>query len=140
MSRGKPTAGIRPITFEPANASTEDHRLASQLASEAGRLLVELRARLHAGDAPPAVLKAQGDRQAHELLMERLGAARPDDAILSEEGADDLVRLGAERTWIIDPLDGTREFSEIPRTDWAVHVALVVDNRPIVGAGGASGS
>ena len=134
MSRGKPTAGIRPITFEPASASTEDHRLAAQLASEAGRLLVELRARLHAGDAPPAVLKAQGDRQAHEFLMERLAAARPDDAILSEEGEDDPLRLDAERAWIIDPLDGTREFSEVPRTDWAVHVALVADNRPIAGA------
>ncbi len=112
----------------------EDHRLAAQLADEAGRLLVGLRARLHGQDAPPAVLKAQGDRQAHELLMERLQAARPNDAILSEEGKDDLARLDAERTWIIDPLDGTREFSEVPRTDWAVHVALVANNRPIAGA------
>ncbi len=80
------------------------------------------------------MLKAQGDRQAHELLMERLRAARPDDAILSEEGRDDLTRLSAQRTWIIDPLDGTREFSEVPRTDWAVHVALVADGRPIAGA------
>ena len=113
---------------------TDDHRLAAELAAEAGRLLVELRARLHADDTPPAVLKAEGDRQAHELLMERLTAARPDDAILSEEGKDDPVRLTAARTWIVDPLDGTREFSEVPRTDWAVHVALVVDNRPIAGA------
>ena len=66
--------------------------------------------------------------------MERLQAARPNDAILSEEGSDDLTRLDAERTWIIDPLDGTREFSEVPRTDWAVHVALVADHRPIAGA------
>lgn len=115
-------------------ATPEDHALAAQLAAEAGRLLVDLRARLHADDTPPAVLKAEGDRQAHELLMERLSAARPDDAVLSEEGKDDLVRLSASRTWIVDPLDGTREFSEVPRSDWAVHVALVSDHRPIAGA------
>src|SRR5690606_38716724 len=59
---------------------------------------------------------------------------RPQDAVLSEEGKDDPVRLSAERVWIIDPLDGTREFSEPPRTDWAVHVALVVDGTPVAGA------
>ena len=111
-----------------------DHQLAAALADEAGRLLVELRARLHAEGTPPAVLKAEGDRQAHELLMRRLAEERPDDAVLSEEGKDDKARLTAERTWIIDPLDGTREFSEVPRTDWAVHVALVVDSRPVAGA------
>ena len=112
----------------------EDHALAADLAAEAGRLLVELRARLHADDTPPAVLKAEGDRQAHELLMTRLSEARPGDAVLSEEGKDDAARLDATRTWIVDPLDGTREFSEVPRTDWAVHVALVVDQRPVAGA------
>lgn len=80
------------------------------------------------------MLKAQGDRQAHNFLVERLRAARPDDAILSEESPDDLARLNAARTWIIDPLDGTREFSEMPRSDWAVHVALVIDHRPVAGA------
>ncbi len=116
------------------NASLDDHRLAAELAEEAGRLLLDLRARLHSEGAPPAVLKAEGDRQAHELIMAELRSARPDDAILSEEGKDDFARLAAERTWIVDPLDGTREFSEVPRTDWAVHVALVADNRPIAGA------
>lgn len=120
-------------------ATPEDHQLAADLAGEAGRLLVELRARMHAEDTPPAVLKDEGDRQAHELLMARLQAARPDDAILSEEGTGsegraDLTRLNVARTWIVDPLDGTREFSEVPRTDWAVHVALVENNRPIAGA------
>jgi 3'(2'), 5'-bisphosphate nucleotidase len=115
-------------------ATQDDHQLAADLAEEAGHLLVKLRNRLAAEDTPPAVLKAEGDRQAHEFLMERLLAARPGDAILSEEGKDDLVRLGAERTWIVDPLDGTREFSEVPRSDWAVHVALVENNRPIAGA------
>ena len=66
--------------------------------------------------------------------MARLAALRPGDAVLSEEGKDDAARLDAARTWIVDPLDGTREFSEVPRTDWAVHVALVEDHRPIAGA------
>ena len=105
----------------------DDHQLAVRLAAEAGELLLAVRERLTAEDAPPSVLKAEGDRQAHELLMRRLAEERPDDAVLSEEGKDDLARLDAERTWIVDPLDGTREFSEVPRTDWAVHVALVAD-------------
>jgi 3'(2'), 5'-bisphosphate nucleotidase len=112
----------------------DDHQLAADLADKAGQLLLELRGRLHSEDVPPAILKAEGDRQAHELLMAELRSARPADAILSEEGKDDFARLSAERTWIVDPLDGTREFSEVPRSDWAVHVALVVDNRPIAGA------
>ena len=60
----------------------------------------------------------------HEFLLDALTSARPSDAVLSEEGADDPVRLSSERVWIIDPLDGTREFSELDRDDWAVHVAL----------------
>ena len=117
-----------------SGVTLDDHQLAAALATEAGELLTELRARLHREDAPPAVLKAEGDRQAHELLMDRLAEERPDDAILSEEGKDDPARLGAPRVWIVDPLDGTREFGEVPRTDWAVHVALVSDERPIAGA------
>jgi 3'(2'), 5'-bisphosphate nucleotidase len=111
-----------------------DHQLAAELASEAGQLLLNLRAELVANDAPPALLKAEGDARAHRLLMERLAERRPDDAVLSEEGKDDPVRLDAERVWIIDPLDGTREFSEHPRSDWAVHVALVIDHQPVAGA------
>ncbi len=112
----------------------QDHQLAATLALEAGELLVELRGRLHRDGAPGALIKAEGDRQAHEFLMERLAHERPDDAVLSEEGTDDAARLDAVRTWIVDPLDGTREFSEVPRTDWAVHVALVIDHRPVAGA------
>lgn len=112
----------------------DDHRLAAALATEAGVLLDELRRRLHEDGAPPAVLKDEGDRQAHELLMRRLAETRPADAVLSEEGKDDPARLDADRVWIIDPLDGTREFGEVPRTDWAVHVALVVDETPVAGA------
>ena len=114
--------------------TADDHRLAADLARRAGELLVELRGRLVAQEAPAAVLRAEGDRQAHELLATELAAVRPGDAVLSEEGADDAVRLDAGRVWVIDPLDGTREFSEPDRTDWAVHVALVVGERPVAGA------
>lgn len=99
-----------------------DHELAAGLATEAGRLLLTVRAEL--SDAPAADRKAQGDKRSHDFLMARLAVARPGDAVLSEEGADDPVRLSAERVWIVDPLDGTREFSELDRDDWAVHVAL----------------
>ncbi|MCB0994839.1 MAG: 3'(2'),5'-bisphosphate nucleotidase CysQ [Acidimicrobiales bacterium] len=113
-------------------SALDDHRFASALATEAGELLLRIRAEL--ADGPADDLKAAGDRGAHELLMARLATGRPDDAVLSEEGKDDLARLDASRTWIVDPLDGTREFSEPPRTDWAVHVALVIDGVPVAGA------
>jgi 3'(2'), 5'-bisphosphate nucleotidase len=99
-----------------------DHELAARLATEAGQLLLAVRAEL--ADAPAADRKAQGDKRSHDFLMEQLAAARPHDAVLSEEGADNPVRLTADRVWIVDPLDGTREFSEPGRDDWAVHVAL----------------
>ena len=79
-------------------------------------------------------LKDAGDARSHELLMSELHRERPGDAILSEEGADDLARLDAERVWIVDPLDGTREFGERPRDDWAVHVALWERGRLVAGA------
>jgi len=112
----------------------EDHQLAATLAEEAGKLLVELREKLHAEGAPGAVIKSEGDQRSHEFLMDRLAETRPNDAVLSEEGTDNVVRLDAARTWIVDPVDGTREYSEVPRTDWAVHVALVIDNRLVAGA------
>ncbi len=98
----------------------DDHALARDLAAEAGRRLVELRA--HGGD--PDVLRKAGDRLSHEFLTAALAGRRPGDVVLSEEGADNPARLGARRVWIVDPLDGTREFGEPGRTDWAVHVAL----------------
>jgi 3'(2'), 5'-bisphosphate nucleotidase len=116
--------------------TTEDHELSRLLADEAGKRLVELRARLTAEGVEGKDLKNAGDQAAHEYLMATLAERRPDDAVLSEEGKDDPARLDAARTWIIDPLDGTREFSEPPRVDWAVHVALVVDGQPLVGAVG----
>ena len=100
-------------------ASDDDH-LARDLAVVAGHRLVELRAR---GGAPDELRQA-GDQSSHEFLTTELARLRPGDVVLSEEGADDPARLGAERVWIIDPLDGTREFGEAGRTDWAVHVAL----------------
>jgi 3'(2'), 5'-bisphosphate nucleotidase len=98
----------------------DDHALAADLAERAGRLLLDLRAR--GGD--PGTLRDAGDRQSHEFLMAELARARPRDAVLSEEGIDDKARLTADRVWIVDPLDGTREFGEPGRSDWAVHVAL----------------
>jgi 3'(2'), 5'-bisphosphate nucleotidase len=116
-------------------ASEDDHRLAATLARQAGELLVELRARLVAQGVDPRRLKDEGDRLAHERLMDGLAARQAaGDAVLSEEGHDDRDRLDAERVWIVDPLDGTREFGEPPRTDWAVHVALVHGGTPIAGA------
>ncbi|WP_067975187.1 3'(2'),5'-bisphosphate nucleotidase CysQ [Mycolicibacter icosiumassiliensis] len=99
-----------------------DHQLAAHLAAEAGRLLLRVREEL--ADAGDAERKAAGDQRSHDFLMAALASERPDDAVLSEEGADNPVRLSAERVWIVDPLDGTREFSELGRDDWAVHVAL----------------
>ena len=78
--------------------------------------------------------KAAGDKRSHDFLMEALAAERPGDAVLSEEGADNPVRLSAERVWIVDPLDGTREFSELGRDDWAVHVALWQSGELVAGA------
>jgi 3'(2'), 5'-bisphosphate nucleotidase len=100
--------------------SGDDHALARDLAVEAGRRLLELRAR--AGE--PDLLRKAGDRLSHEFLTAALADRRPGDVVLSEEGADDPARLTANRVWIVDPLDGTREFGEPGRTDWAVHVAL----------------
>src|SRR5215469_7451778 len=100
--------------------TADDHRLARDLAAQTGQRLLALRA--EGGD--PGSLRAAGDRLAHEYLMAEFARLRPGDAVLSEEGKDDQARLSADRAWIIDPLDGTREFGEAGRTDWAVHVAL----------------
>ena len=104
----------------PHPDGADDHRLAAWLATVAGDLLLQVRETgLEGRD-----LKDAGDRAAHDLLMRLLAEHRPGDAVLSEEGRDDKARLTSARAWIVDPLDGTREFSEPPREDWAVHVAL----------------
>lgn len=109
---------------------TNDDDLAATLAETAGRLVLELRrACLFAGDA----LGAAGDRTADAFLCHALDTLRPDDGLLSEERACDGGRLAKRRVWIVDPVDGTREYGE-GRDDWAVHVALVVDGRPAAGA------
>nr|WP_202388036.1 3'(2'),5'-bisphosphate nucleotidase CysQ [Nocardioides flavescens] len=100
------------------------------MAETAGHRLLEVRQEGLEGRE----LKDAGDRAAHELLMELLERHRPDDAVLSEEGKDDKVRLERDRVWIVDPLDGTREFSEPPRDDWAVHVALWERGELVAGA------
>jgi 3'(2'), 5'-bisphosphate nucleotidase len=103
----------------------QDDELARDLAVAAGTSLVDLRARWRPGDGEDvAALRRTADRQSHEFLVAELARLRPDDAVLSEEGADDPARLTARRVWIVDPLDGTREYGEPGRTDWAVHVAL----------------
>ena len=112
----------------------DDHVLAEWLATVAGERLLEVRAEGLEGRE----LKDAGDQAAHELLMQLLSTHRPDDAVLSEEAlentADKAKRLSAERVWIVDPLDGTREFSEPPRDDWAVHVALWESGELVAGA------
>ncbi|ADD41003.1 3'(2'),5'-bisphosphate nucleotidase CysQ [Stackebrandtia nassauensis] len=104
-----------------------DAALARSLAQQAGQELLLLRDKLGFGDA--TVLRREGDQRAHEFLMSALAEFRPGDAILSEEGKGEqgrtgASRLNAERVWIVDPLDGTREYAEAGRDDWAVHVAL----------------
>ena len=99
-----------------------DDELALALATEAGAMLLELRKSM--GFADPDALRDAGDARSHELLMRRFAAERPGDTVLSEEGDDDKSRLRADRVWIVDPLDGTREYGQPGRGDWAVHVAL----------------
>ena len=115
-------------------ARPDDHALAASVATETGALLVEVRDRLFSSGAGTWEVRDTGDFEAHRHIVNRLAEARPDDAILSEEGRDDLARLSADRVWIVDPLDGTREYSEPGRSDWAVHIALVEDGVPTAGA------
>ncbi|WP_347059393.1 3'(2'),5'-bisphosphate nucleotidase CysQ [Blastococcus sp. HT6-30] len=111
--------------------SGTDHALAHALATSAGEVLLRVRT----GSFPGTdALKDAGDAAAHEHLLARLREERPGDAVLSEEGADDAARLSAERVWIVDPLDGTREFAEAGRADWAVHVALWERGELVAGA------
>jgi 3'(2'), 5'-bisphosphate nucleotidase len=124
-------------------ATADDHALAARVAEDAGSLLLRVRATEAGADG--STVGAEGDRQSHELIILTLRDERPKDAVLSEEGAPtesgapaegegpDGGRDLAARIWIVDPLDGTREFSE-GRADFAVHVALVENGVPTAGA------
>lgn len=115
-------------------AVRDDHELAAALAGEAGEALLALRVQVEEDPNRRWTMKAEGDRLAHDLIVAALAAARPGDAVLSEEGVDDSDRLSARRVWIVDPLDGTREFGDPPRRDWAVHIALWADGDLVAGA------
>lgn len=100
-----------------------DAELSRDVARLAGQLLLDLRESFSTDLADANALRKQADRAAHELIMAELTAARPGDAILSEEGKDNDLRLAASRVWIVDPLDGTWEYGQ-GRRDFAVHIAL----------------
>lgn len=110
--------------------SMTDGELAAHLAQAAGELVLKMR---HAETAGAEAIDLRGDRVANRFLVDALRAARPEDAVLSEEEQDDHRRLAKSRVWIIDPIDGSREYAE-GRSDWAVHVGLAVHGNPAVGA------
>ena len=107
-----------------------DAELAAHLAQVAGKLLLDVRA---AGLLTGQALGKAGDQSANAFLVAAIREHRPNDGLLSEEEKDNAERLTKSRVWIIDPVDGTREYGE-ERTDWAVHVALTIDGRPEIGA------
>ncbi|NCP24161.1 MAG: 3'(2'),5'-bisphosphate nucleotidase CysQ [Erythrobacter sp.] len=115
---------------DPGKQPETDGDLAARLAFEAGELLLALR---EESDLSGRALGEEGDRRANVLLMAALKNARPDDGILSEETRDTPERLDKSRVWIVDPVDGTREYGE-GRPDWAVHVGLAIDGEPRLGA------
>ncbi len=108
----------------------DDVELAAQLAHHAGQILLAVRASDMFGEK---ALGKAGDQTANQFLVHALKAQRPDDGLLSEEEKDNPARLGKERVWIVDPVDGTREYGEA-RADWAVHVALAINGKPQIGA------
>jgi 3'(2'), 5'-bisphosphate nucleotidase len=114
----------------PDDVAADDHRLSAWAADLAGQHLERMRGEGLEGKE----LKDAGDALGHRILMQLLTTYRPDDSILSEEGKDDKARLQNRRVWIVDPLDGTREYSEPPRDDWAIHVALWEDGDLVAGA------
>jgi 3'(2'), 5'-bisphosphate nucleotidase len=119
------------VTARDEPDTDSDHVLAASLARDAAALLCELRAH---SPLMGRELGVEGDRRSNTRLMELLARERPDDGVLSEESNDDLSRLSARRVWIVDPLDGTREYGEVGRSDWAVHVALWAEGELIAGA------
>jgi 3'(2'), 5'-bisphosphate nucleotidase len=114
--------------------SETDVELAVRLAGEAGQLLMQLRQRLGTEGAAAWDVMDRGDAAGHRFIDEQLRTHRPHDAVLDEEGKEDPRRFDADRVWIIDPLDGTREYGEPGRHDWAVHVALWDRDHFVAGA------
>ncbi len=112
------------MTAMATSDARADAHLAARLATEAGHLLLQVREQLTSRGAPPWQVMDTGDLASHRFLAQALHDAHPDDAVLSEEGTEDPRRFTAGRVWIVDPLDGTNEFGEPGRSDWAVHVAL----------------
>ena len=113
--------------------SWSDHMDAARLAHEAGQLLLGIREQIGTSLSPEEA-RHLGDTRSHQLLAAAIGERYPHDGLLSEEGKDGAQRLSRQRVWIIDPLDGTREFGEPGRQDWAVHVALALNGQPLAGA------
>lgn len=113
----------------------DDAELAAQLAEVAGRILLEVRG---SGLLSAKMLGKAGDQTANQFLLHAIREHRPDDGVLSEEEKDNFERLAHSRVWIIDPVDGTREYGE-ERNDWAVHVGLAIDGVATVGAVGLPG-
>ena len=107
-----------------------DAELAAHLARQAGKILLEIR---KSGQFEGKALGDAGDTQANDHLVQQIRKYRPDDGLLSEESRDSGERLGKDRVWIIDPVDGTREYSE-GRDDWAVHVGLALKGKAEIGA------
>ena len=107
-----------------------DAELAAHLAEVAGKILIEVR---RSGLFEGKALGKAGDETANQFLCHAIRQQRPDDGLLSEEEKDNAARLSKSRVWIVDPVDGTREYGE-ERSDWAVHVALCIDGQPVTGA------
>jgi 3'(2'), 5'-bisphosphate nucleotidase len=107
-----------------------DGDLAAHLAEVAGRILINVRA---SGLFSPKALGKAGDQTANQFLVHALREVRPEDGLLSEEEKDNPERLAKSRVWIVDPVDGTREYGE-ERSDWAVHVGMAVDGEAVLGA------
>ena len=118
-------SGVQGSYWAPVTSPIDtDAALAERLAREAGHLLVGLREQLWSDGAHYWEVMDEGDAVSHRFIADELRRLRPDDAVLDEEGLEDPRRFVSDRVWIVDPLDGTREFGEPGRHDWAVHIAL----------------
>ncbi|MEC7607258.1 MAG: inositol monophosphatase family protein, partial [Actinomycetota bacterium] len=112
----------------------DDHELASHLAKKAGSELLKFRDDGIASGINSWVLRDKADIFAHKLIVNELSRHRPQDSVLSEEGADDLTRTQANRVWIVDPLDGSQDYPYPGSEEWAVHIALVDNGQIVAGA------